>query len=248
MTSGDKDATADEFMTGNHLGNDCVRAITARTANIHSETIMNEGQPSAPALTGQTQNGLSITSLVLGILSILGCLFLTGIPAIITGHIAHARARRDPQTYGGASMALAGLIMGYVGTLLVTVIAVLAALLLPALAKAKARAQTIQCVNNMKQVGLAARIWSSDHKEVFPPDFISMQNELVTPKVLVCPSDKSKTVVMNWSQFDPSANVSYEFLLPGAKEADVSSQIVFRCPIHGNIGLGDGSVQRGTGR
>ena len=205
---------------------------------------MIEGQPPAPAPAGQTQNGLSVTSLVLGILSLLGCLFLTGIPAIVTGHIAHARARRDPRTYGGASMALAGLIMGYVGTLLVSAVAVLAALLLPALAKAKARAQTVQCVSNMKQIGLAARIWSNDHKEVLPPDFISMQNELVTPKVLVCPGDKSKTAAASWSQFDPSANVSYEFLLPGSKEAEVLNETVFRCSIHGNIGLGDGSVQQ----
>ncbi len=205
---------------------------------------MNDGQQPTSAPVGQTQNGLSITSLVLGILSVLGCLFLTGIPAIITGHIAHARARRDPQTYGGASMALTGLIMGYIGTLLVTVIAVLAALLLPALARAKGHAQTSSCTSHMKQIGLAARLWSNDNKDILPMDFISMKNELVTPKILICPADKSKKPAPDWSQFDASANVTYEFLLPGAKEADVFNQTVFRCPIHGNIGLGDGSVQQ----
>ena len=69
-------------------------------------------------------------------------------------------------------------------------------------------------------------------------------NELPSPKVLVCPSDTSKTKVMSWSQFNASQNLSYEFLAPGAKEADVVNVVVFRCPIHGNVGMGDGSVQQ----
>jgi prepilin-type processing-associated H-X9-DG protein len=44
-----------------------------------------------------------------------------------------------------------------------------AAMLLPALSKAKQRAQTIQCVNNMKQVALAVRIYSGDNGGHFPP-------------------------------------------------------------------------------
>jgi len=50
----------------------------------------------------------------------------------------------------------------------IAIIAILAALLLPALAKAKARAQKINCVNNVKQVVLAFRIWEGDNNEQFP--------------------------------------------------------------------------------
>ena len=51
----------------------------------------------------------------------------------------------------------------------IAIIAILAALLLPALASAKARAVRIQCMNDMKQLGLGFPMFASDHNERFPP-------------------------------------------------------------------------------
>ncbi|HEY6166707.1 MAG TPA: prepilin-type N-terminal cleavage/methylation domain-containing protein [Verrucomicrobiae bacterium] len=50
----------------------------------------------------------------------------------------------------------------------IAIIAILASLLLPALAKAKAKAQRIKCVSNLKQVSLGQRLWGGDHGENFP--------------------------------------------------------------------------------
>ena len=99
----------------------------------------------------------------------------------------------------------------------IAIIAILAALLLPALAAAKRKAQRINCVSNLKQSGIAFRLWESDNGDRYPmavsttqngvqeniyqnnnyaPNgynvnsiFVCMSNELSTPKVLDCPAD-----------------------------------------------------------
>ena len=50
----------------------------------------------------------------------------------------------------------------------IAIIAILAALLLPALAKAKKAARRSQCVQNLKQVGLAFKVWEGDHGDKYP--------------------------------------------------------------------------------
>lgn len=98
----------------------------------------------------------------------------------------------------------------------IAIIAILAALLLPALAKAKAKAQRIACLNDLKQIGIAFTIWSHDHEDkypsVIPPaeggsqtlteawqHFAALSNELVTPKILHCPSDGAKQTATAFS-------------------------------------------------
>jgi len=101
----------------------------------------------------------------------------------------------------------------------IAIIAILAAMLLPALARAKARAQRINCTNNLKQIGISFKTWALDNQDRFPQQvpstdggayvapptstfaasatpqnyiknvFGSMSNEVSTPKLLVCPSD-----------------------------------------------------------
>ena len=110
--------------------------------------------------------------------------------------------------------------------------------------KGRERALSIACVNNLKQFGLAVRVWALDDNDAQPPNVLCMSNELSTPKILVCPAETTRQVASDWSVFTP-ANCSYEYLVTSGTNlaATEPTRVLSRCPVHGHIGLCDGSVQ-----
>ena len=126
--------------------------------------------------------------------------------------------------------------------LLLVPVAILAGLLLPALSKAKSRAQSIQCVNNLKQLGLACRIYSVDHDEKYPKSWDEIRAEIGRGSVLVCPAIQSPDKVHTFE--DGLAASNYAYLGAGASETN-AQQVIAICPIHGHTLRADGSVMQG---
>lgn len=129
------------------------------------------------------------------------------------------------------------------------IIAILAALLLPAVNQAKQRAKRVACVNNLRETGLAFHIFAHDHQGKLPMrvpaseggsaesvradeasgkshfafrHFQTLSNELVTPRLLICPADT------RWpaQQFSALTNETVSYFVNLSAEPGKSTSIL----------------------
>lgn len=106
----------------------------------------------------------------------------------------------------------------------------------------KDEAYSVRCINNLKQLALAARIWANDHNDTFPPDYLTMKEEISSPKVLFCPAETSIVPVSEWQALNPSS-ITYRYLNAGGSGLEFQ-KVLLTCPLHKHEALSDGSVQR----
>jgi prepilin-type N-terminal cleavage/methylation domain-containing protein/prepilin-type processing-associated H-X9-DG protein len=103
----------------------------------------------------------------------------------------------------------------------IAIIAILAAMLLPALAKAKAKGQAISCLNNLKQLGLAWYQYTLDNNGTLPPDFEALGGSGAWG---------SHSLPGSWVLGNAQDDTNSENLASGLLFRYVSSPAVYRCP------------------
>lgn len=188
--------------------------------------------------------------------------------------------RRDVRSSSGFTL------VEILAIFLVVVLAV--GLLFARLNRAYVKPQRIKCVNNLKNVALAARIFARDNGDVLPgtllrsnttdlasikiaPLFQMFSNELSTPLIVVCPSDRARRPANSFGSLTPK-NISYfasltadetmpQLFLAGDRNIQVDGKDAdpgllrlatdhtfgWSKEIHvrqGNIAMADGSVQQ----
>lgn len=97
----------------------------------------------------------------------------------------------------------------------IAIISILAAMLLPALSKAKDQARTIQCLSNLKQIGVALTMYAGDFQDhLVPAEY--------NPRAVPAGGEGWPTILYNHSYLPTSKTQSYNTV------SDAAS--VFRCP------------------
>ncbi|MFO1513270.1 MAG: hypothetical protein U1F83_10220 [Verrucomicrobiota bacterium] len=113
----------------------------------------------------------------------------------------------------------------FLDLLILVALVVVAAVLLPLLARPKHQPIGMRCLGNLRQVGLAYQLWANDNGNKFPAQvpvadggarelvqsgfayasYLVMSNELNTPKLLICPEDPNprRVVATTFVQHEP---------------------------------------------
>lgn len=127
-------------------GADTVSAATAVTQTV---------TPSAPTIgIDVPTSGKAVASMILGICSFFFSI-LTGVPAIVLGHLAKTEIRRSGGRLQGEGMALAGLILGYLSAAFIPIVLIIAAIAIPNLLRARMAANEASAVGSLRTIEAA---------------------------------------------------------------------------------------------
>jgi Domain of unknown function (DUF4190)/GYF domain 2/Protein of unknown function (DUF1559) len=200
--------------------------------------------------------GLAVAALACGAIGMMTC--ITAPVGLVLGFMAHSRIRASNGRLTGSGLATTGIVLSLIAVLL-WLLLIPTAVLLPALSQAKQNAQRINCVNNLKQLGLAVRIYSTDNQDQYPPATTwcdAIQANVGSPKVFQCPTVPNQRCAYAFnakvggrklSEVNPQTVMIFE--CDAGWNANGGSELMLNTSRHGRfflVGLADGSVRQVT--
>jgi type II secretory pathway pseudopilin PulG len=134
-----------------------------------------EAAPTGPAAGAPIQqaqtSGLAIGSLICGLFSLF---VLPGIAAVVMGHVALSKIKQSAGRIGGRGVAIAGLVLGYLGLAFVPVTLIIAALAIPNLLRARMAANESSAMSSVRTISTAEISYQASFEKGFAPDLASL--------------------------------------------------------------------------
>jgi competence protein ComGC len=150
---------------------------------------MEQPPPLPTGLPQSKTSALAVWSMVLGVLSVTCFWLITGIPAVICGHMAYSRIKRSAGALEGQGLALGGLITGYVSIAIsLLILPLLLAIAVPNFVKARATAQMNACLSNLRQIEGAKEQWALDNKKTANDTPTAQELQPYLKMQLTCPA------------------------------------------------------------
>ncbi len=211
-----------------------------------------EGARPAGTMPNAPTSGMAITSLVLGIMGFV-CAGITALVGLVLGIIALRRINKSQGRLGGRGLAIAGISVS------AAMLVFLPVMMLPALVKAKQRAQAINCKSNLHQLGVAARTYAQSSGGRLPSatnwcDLL--QPQLTRQNIFYCPAEKSQLCGYGFNaalsgrllnEVNPSTVMLFE--IPGGWNVSGGPEQMLQNGRHGrtfSVVFADGSAQQLT--
>jgi len=210
--------------------------------------------PATPPSVPSKTSGLAVTSLVLGVLGVFTC-GLTALFGLVFGIVAMVKVSNSRGALRGGGIALAGII---VSGIFLFMIPIYAAMLLPALAAAKQKAEAINCVQNEKLLGEALENYARGHDGKFPAATTwcdDIQASIGSDKIFKCSAANSSSrcdyafnaKLGGLDETNTAPNTVVIFESDGGWDANGGPERMIGKPRHARVfvvAFADGSVQQ----